>query len=154
MGFTLIELLVVISIIGLVATIAFYSVNLTREKAKIAKAKADLKQIAIAIDILANDTGLHPGKLSLSPCVQDPEMYLDTCNAGLVCDSGFPNWQGPYMASVPLDPWGNKYIFDGDYGSARAIHSGGPNRSGINVYDTDNVVYVLCGTCGSAYGCD
>jgi len=152
-GFTLIELLVVISIIGFLFSIAFYSVNVTRTKAKIAKAKADLKQIATAIDMLANDTGLHPAKVSLTPCVQDPGVYLDSCSAGLACDSSFPNWKGPYMAKVLLDPWGQKYMFDADYGAARAIHSGGPNKSGMDVYDSDNIVYVLCGTCNPSAGC-
>ncbi|GAG40696.1 unnamed protein product, partial [marine sediment metagenome] len=85
---------------------------------------------------------------------------LDTPAAGLQStDGGFPGWGGPYMTAVPVDPWGNRYIFDTDYTCntavsgcegipngtvTRAIHSGGPNGSGINGYDSDNIVLVLC----------
>ena len=38
-----------------------------------------------------------------------------------------------------LDPWGMPYMFDADYmhegTPCRAIYSGGPNKSGLNVYD-------------------
>ena len=153
-GFTLIELLVVVALIGLLSTIAVASFSSSKEKARVAMTKANLEQIATAIDLLVNDTELHPARLNFIPCNQDPEVYLDDCNAGIVCNSGFSNWKGPYMPSIPLDPWGNKYIFDADYGSARVIHSGGSNGSGINQYDPDNVVYILCGSCPASYGCE
>lgn len=114
----------------------------------------------MAIELLYDDTGQHPAHLSPSPCVQDPERYLDLCSAGLICtDGGFPDWNGPYISIVPRDPWGNRYIFDADFRcntgvlgcegipngvTVRAIHSGGPNGSGINSYDSDNIVLVLC----------
>ncbi len=159
-GFTLIELLVVIAIIGLVASIILVSLNSAREKARIASTQAELSQFYLAIELLYDDTGQHPRHLSPSPCVQNPELYLDTCRAGLECtDGGFPDWNGPYIPKVPEDPWGNRYIFDPDYRCnsgvlgcegipngtmTRTIHSGGPNGSGINGYDSDNIVLVLC----------
>ena len=42
-GFTLIELMVVIAIIGLLSSTVFATLNSAREKAKVAKAKAELK---------------------------------------------------------------------------------------------------------------
>jgi len=26
--------------------------------------------------------------------------------------SGTTNWHGPYLENVPIDPWGNKYIYE------------------------------------------
>jgi general secretion pathway protein G len=159
-GFTLIELLVVIAILGLLMSIVLASLNASRVKARVSKVRADLDQMRRAINMLEIDTELGPGFVPWDPCVQDPELFLEDCDAGLQCTSGgFLGWDGPYMPAVPLDPWNNRYIFDGDYTcqtgvsgcggipdstTVRAIHSGGPNGSGINTYDSDNIVLVLC----------
>lgn len=157
-GFTLIELLVVISIIGLLASIVVVSLSISRDKAKVVRVQADLNQLHTALTFLELDTNQLPSHLPPSPCVQDPEIYLDESSAGIqATDGSFPGWNGPYMSSVPEDPWGNRYIFDPDFtcsgavtgcegisSTVRAIHSGGPNQSGINVYDADNIVLVLC----------
>jgi general secretion pathway protein G len=158
-GFTLIELLVVISIISLLASIVFASLNGARAKARIARARADLYQFQTAVALLEDDTGQTPKHYSSSACIQNPEVYLDTPEAGIqTTDGNFPNWRGPYLPQVSRDPWGNRYIFDADYfcqgdigcesipnGTVvRVVHSGGPNGSGINIYDGDNIVLILC----------
>ena len=50
-GFTLVELLVVISIISLLSSIVFTSVNSARSKARYARALTDMKQIALAAEL-------------------------------------------------------------------------------------------------------
>lgn len=158
-GFTLIELLVVMAIIGLITSITLVILSNAREKAQITQAQSELHQLSLAIEFLYDDTKLHPGGISPLPCVQNPEVYLNTCAAGLECaDGGFSNWNGPYMTFVPQDPWGTYYYFDPDYRCRtfvqgcegipdnawlRAILSFGPNKSG-NYDDGDNIVFVLC----------
>ena len=54
-GFTLIELLVVISIIGLLSSIVFASLNTARQKGRDAQRKATLRQIYTAMELYAED---------------------------------------------------------------------------------------------------
>lgn len=163
-GFTLIELLVVLAVVGTLASIVLASVNRARGRSYIARAQTDLYNIRTAIGFLENDTGEDPKHFSLGPCVQTAaanEVFLNIPEAGIEATDGtFLNWNGPYLKDgVPNDPWAQAYIFDTDYTcttgvmgcenipdgtQVRAIHSGGPNGSGINVYDSDNIVLVLC----------
>jgi len=167
-GFTLIELLVVIAIIGILSSIVLASLSSARDKAKIARAQADLSEFQKALALLENDSGETINHLNLSGCPgitdgPNNEFYLDTEDAGLLLNDSSPpylNWDGPYISAVTPDPWGNQYIYDEDFqciaGATgcdgyptsghvlRVLHSGGPNGSGINGYDSDNVVIVLC----------
>ncbi len=59
-GFTLVELLVVISIIGMLATILFPQVISARKGAQLARAKAELRNLAVALEEYANDNGGYP----------------------------------------------------------------------------------------------
>lgn len=59
-GFTLVELLVVIAIIGLLATIAFISLNSARGKARDAKRVSDIRQVMSALELYYADKGGYP----------------------------------------------------------------------------------------------
>lgn len=169
-GFTLIELLVVIAIIGLLSSIVMAGLAQARNKAKVAKARAELNGIFTAVTSLINDTSRLPTAFPTKPlettgCTTPPnidnnEVEANSPAAGLAAtDGNFPNWAGPYM-NVPLDPWGNAYVYDEDYVChippialgcegydgpyVRAVHSRGPNGSPMNTYDADNIVKVIC----------
>jgi prepilin-type N-terminal cleavage/methylation domain-containing protein len=158
-GFTLIELLVVIAIIGVLAAIILVGLGKVRERAWIASAKSDLNQLRTAISSLAHDTGMHPNNFDEEACVGNIEIDLDLsdCVTGLACtDGSYPGWAGPYITEIETDHWGSTYQFDPDYyctsdvngcpdnGWYRVIVSHGPNQSGTNAYDDDNIVLVLC----------
>jgi len=150
-GFSLIEILVVIGAIGILLGIAIPAYNGYREKAQIAEAKKVLKDIEIAIITLATDSGEWPGHQNLGELSSGGTNEIENLNdlkAGLVDNDtspAFPNWNGPYMNAVPLDPWGNNYFFDTDYKIPSTgpdfvvLGSYGPNGQGNNVYDNDDV---------------
>jgi general secretion pathway protein G len=147
-GFTLTEIMITIAVIGVIMIMALPSIRKARTVAHQKEAEARIELLAAAIKQLAWDTGKWPRALPRNS-TQDPETWdLSTADAGLVATDGdFPNWQGPYIDKVPLDPWGSPYFFDPDYrveGVNRvAVGSFGPNKSGRNVYDSDNIYVIL-----------
>jgi len=150
-AFSLIEILVVISIIAVLSTLAVVSMQYAKTASKIAKARHDVDAIVLAMKLLENDTGQWPGHQDVDDVTSSGsnEIWdLAEDRAGLVATDGdFPGWNGPYMASIPLDPWGNRYFYDSDYrigGVNRVvIGSFGPNGVGQNVYDSDDIYKVL-----------
>jgi general secretion pathway protein G len=152
-GFTLIEICAVVGIISILAGISLFGVKSYRDKAKTAQALAELDRITKAIFMLQLDTGRWPGgQVPGLPAGAGNEVSnLNAASAGLcAANSNFPNWNGPYYSPcpVPKDPWGENYIYDTDYtlptGQKRTVvHSGGPNKSGVNVYDDDNPIKII-----------
>lgn len=59
-GFTLIELLVVIAIIGLLSSVVMSSLNSARAKARDARRLAEIRQVAIALELYRNTNGDYP----------------------------------------------------------------------------------------------
>jgi len=98
-GFTLIELLVVIAIIGLISTLAIYSINLARLKARDAKRLADMTQIQKALDLYYDKNGTYPEEVSAGNGWE--YSYEDNGDfIGALITGGF-------MGKVPVDPINN-----------------------------------------------
>ena len=110
-----------------VATIIFVAVfflttffGFVFKQVKVTQAKSEMRQIRLAIAGLANDTGLWPGHQlagKVQVGVQESVVWdLSAGEAGLTSTDGkYPRWRGPYIKSIPLDPWGNPYFFDTNY---------------------------------------
>ena len=150
-GFTLVELLVVIAIIGVLATLGTAAYSGARNQARTAKAKHDIDTIVTAVKMLESDTGYWPGRQTVDQTAAShgSEIWdLSTPAAGLVqTDGHYSNWNGPYIGTMPIDPWGHKYFYDPDYTVGTTKHvvigSFGPNGVGQNVYDSDNVYKIM-----------
>ncbi|NOZ63850.1 MAG: prepilin-type N-terminal cleavage/methylation domain-containing protein [Caldiserica bacterium] len=88
-GFTLIELMVVIAIVVLLAGIMIPNYIKNMEKAKLAKAKADIEILIKAITLYRVDSEEFPSSLT--------DLTSGT---------------HPYLArDIPLSPWGGSYTY-------------------------------------------
>lgn len=101
-GFTLIEIMVVVAVIAVLGALVAPNVFRHLGSAKDATARAQIEMIGAALDAYRLDNGRYPtteqGLEALwNPPTQQPRPQ---------------NWRGPYLQkAVPLDPWGNPYIY-------------------------------------------
>jgi general secretion pathway protein G len=112
-GFTLIEIMVVILILGLLATIVVQSLRGATDKAKRAKASADVAELKTGLDRYYLDNGFYP-----------------TSDQGLLALTSRPSSgrvpanyeEGGYIQRLPADPWGNPYVYQSN-GSTYVLRS-------------------------------
>jgi general secretion pathway protein G len=98
-GFTLIELLLVLVILGVLAGIVVPRFGGQTKRARETAAQTQISSFKTALNAYEVDMGAYPkGKEGLSELVSAPR------NA--------KNWRGPYMETLPKDPWGNDYIYE------------------------------------------
>ena len=98
-GFTLLELLVVMVIIGLLAGYVGPRYFAQIGKSEVKAARAQIDALEKALDQYRLDTGHYP-------TTEDGLAALMTKPASET------KWDGPYLKKdVPLDPWGNPYVF-------------------------------------------
>lgn len=95
-GVTLIELLVVLVIIAILAATIIPNFFDAPDKARVVRAKQDVRSLENSIILYKLDNFNYPG--SLQELVQKP--------------GNAPNWkQGGYLERLPKDPWGNDYQY-------------------------------------------
>lgn len=113
-GFTLIELMVVIAIIGLLASVILINLNSAQNRAKKARARAEMIQIIRAADLartLSNTTLMGVTGNNCSACGGNPEPAMLASLQAISTKSGVPN-----IVNLRNDPWGGKYYLDENEG--------------------------------------
>jgi len=87
-GFTLIELLIVIVIIGILAAIAIPKFAATKDKAKLASVKTDIRNFMTAEEAYFSDNGAYSTTLSDITGGSTPLMTLSQGNTAAVTAAG------------------------------------------------------------------
>jgi general secretion pathway protein G len=101
-GVTLIEMMIVLVIIGIVAALVVPNVIGRPDEARVAVATTDLRTISASLEMYRLDNRSYPtaaqGLAALSQMPSEPPVP--------------PNWvAGGYLPQVPVDPWGNAYVY-------------------------------------------
>jgi len=97
-AFTLVEMLLVLVILATLAAIVIPKMAGRSEQAKLTAAKSQISSFEMALDSFEVDNGYFPKTGDLDALVNQP--------------GGTTNWRGPYLKSIPADPWGNAYTYD------------------------------------------
>ena len=98
-GFTLVEMLLVLVILATLAAIVYPKVMGRSEQARITAAQTQIANFKTALDAFEVDTGYYPkGRNGLNDLIVQPRDVT--------------GWHGPYLDSIPKDPWGNDYLYE------------------------------------------
>lgn len=97
-GFTLIEIMVVVLIIALMGAIVGPAVFSRIEQAQETRIAQDIRAIESALKFYRLDNFSYPSQSQgLEALVEEPE--------------GARAWRGPYLDSIPRDPWDQPYRY-------------------------------------------
>lgn len=126
-GFSFIEIMIVMSIIGLLMALVGPRLMRGREKAETQAAAVQIENLGAALDTFRLDVGRYPTTQENLDALERRPGSAD-------------RWDGPYLKkSVPMDPWGRRYVYASPGNSGRpydlytlgadgAMGGDGPNR--------------------------
>ena len=126
-GFSLIEIMVVLVIMGLLASIVAPNVMEALGDSKKKKVQADFANIETALKMYKLDNFIFPtSEQGLEALVVPPES-----------DPQPKNWrQSGYLPELPIDPWGEEYLYvsPGESGKPYDIYTLGADgiRGGVD----------------------
>ena len=95
----MIELLLVLVILGILAAIVVPKFAGRTEQARQTAAQSQIATFGTALDAFEVDNGYYArGGTGLDELLVQP--------------SDLASWKGPYIKDVPVDPWGNEYLYE------------------------------------------
>lgn len=129
-GVTLIEMMVVLVIIAIVAALIVPNVIGRPDEARVTVARTDIRTIASSLEMYRLDNRRYPSTA----------QGLEALVARPVAPPAPPNWaSGGYLAQVPVDPWGNPYVYrsPGEGAPYELISLGADGQPGGEGVDAD-----------------
>lgn len=118
-GFTLIEIMVVVVILGILGALIVPNIISKPDEARVAAARSDIQSIATALEFYLLDNSTYPSTdQGLEALVSAPSGYPEA-----------KNW-GPdsYLKKLPVDPWGEPYMYVSESSREFDIYSFGADR--------------------------
>jgi general secretion pathway protein G len=111
-AFTLLEVLLVLLIIGLLVGLVAPQLFGVRDRANIDAARGQIGLFYSACDFFRLHMNDYPATL---------DQLVDGSQLGA-------KWAGPYIEKVPVDPWGNGYVYEPQPNAGKPrIYSLGPD---------------------------
>lgn len=122
-GFTLIEIMVVVVILGILASVIVPKIMDNPDKARVAKAKQDIRVLESSLNLYKLDNYSYPTtQQGLEALVTQPQG-----------EPAPKNYKpGGYIQKLPKDPWGNpyQYLQPGTKGEVDIFSLGADNKPG------------------------
>ena len=120
-GFTLIEVMVVVVILGILGALIVPNMIGRPDEARVTAAVTDIQQIGNALELYRLDNGYYPSTdQGLEALVSEP--------------SGYPEprrWNANgYLKKIPIDPWGEPYLFFSEDRSMEVYSYGADRKEG------------------------
>ena len=127
-GFTLIEIMVVVVILGVLSALIVPNIMNRPDEARVTKARLDVQNVGNALEYYRLDNGFYPSTdQGLEALVSEP--------------GGFPeprNWNPEgYLDKVPVDPWGEPYLYYNEERSIDVYSFGADRQEGGEGVDAD-----------------
>ncbi len=129
-GFSLIEIMVVVVILAILGAAVVPSLLGQTDKARYARAQADIAKLDSMIELYKIQTGVFPStEQGLYALVRKP--------AGEPEPRNYP--QNGYIKKLSQDPWGNDYIYvyPGEHGPYDIFSLGADGQEGGEGFDAD-----------------
>jgi len=133
-GFTLIEIMVVVVILSILAGIVMPRLLDEPEKARRTKAQTQIRSLEESLGMYKLNSGFYPStEQTLEALVHKPESGRIPKNYK----------EGGYISKIPLDPWGNPYIYlcPGTHGDYDLLSYGADGEPGGEDKDADIANY-------------
>ena len=128
-GFTLLEMLVVLVIMGLLAGLVGPQLLSRVDTSKVSAASTQARMLKTSLETMRLDIGRFPNKEEGLELLNDPPKDERLAR----------RWHGPYLSeAVPLDPWGNPYVYAPESDSYLVLYSmGADGKAGGEGTDAD-----------------
>ena len=146
-GFTLIELLIVVAIIAILAAIAVPNFLEAQVRSKVARAKTDMRTMALAVDAYHVDNNGYPDIFSRMLVITTPISYITQVPRDvfrLQQGTGHRGWQQRYYryGAMPLDH-PSRYALasvgpDTDIDTYSSLNPGGSDNEDVEDFEVDN----------------
>lgn len=129
-GYSLLEVLIVLTIIALIAALVGPRLMAQLDRSKVKAAQIQIETLATVLGEMRTHIQRYPtAQEGLGLLVSPPASEADRAV-----------WQGPYLNTLPTDPWGREYVYEPEstgVARPRILSLGADNKEGGAGLDAD-----------------